>query len=81
MNRSVNRMRPVQQRGCVRGAAGGDPAAVPLTETRQELRPLALAMAYVPVQSWGETYPLCRALDRGTLFPPLDLPFGEVRCG
>ncbi|MBR5683790.1 MAG: spore coat associated protein CotJA [Ruminococcus sp.] len=34
-----------------------------------------LAMAYVPFQQWGETYDDDKALSRGTLFPPLDLPF------
>ena len=36
---------------------------------------LPLAMAYVPFQRWGKTYPLDKALERGTLFPDLDLPF------
>ena len=30
--------------------------------------------AYVPVQTFGETYPPEEALLRGTLFPELDLP-------
>lgn len=34
-----------------------------------------LAMAYVPWQSWNQTYDPPKALDRGTLFPELDLPF------
>lgn len=34
-----------------------------------------LAMAYVPFQQWGETYGEDEALAKGTLFPPLDLPF------
>ena len=38
---------------------------------------LPLAMAYVPMQSWGETYDGLKALDSGTIFPELDLPF----CG
>ena len=41
-----------------------------------------LAMAYVPFQQWGETYGDDEALSRGTLFPPLDLPFsggGDAR--
>ncbi len=36
---------------------------------------IGLAMAYVPFQQWGETYDDDKALTRGTLFPPLDLPF------
>ena len=41
------------------------------------LEELPLAMAYVPMQSWGETYDGLKALDSGTIFPELDLPF----CG
>lgn len=51
---------------------------VQLTEFNHELQELPLAMAYVPIQSWGDTYTPCRALCRGTLFPQLDLPFCEV---
>ena len=36
---------------------------------------LPLAMAYVPMQKWGELYAPSVALDRGTMFPELDLPF------
>lgn len=36
---------------------------------------LPLAMSYVPIQKWNSTYPLSMALDRGTIFPELDLPF------
>lgn len=36
---------------------------------------MPLAMAYVPFQQWGEVYDDSEALDRGTLFPELDLPF------
>lgn len=36
---------------------------------------LPLAMSYVPFQRWGKTYPLGEALNRGTIFPELDLPF------
>jgi len=35
----------------------------------------ALAMAYVMVQCWGQTYEPATALKRGTIFPELDLPF------
>lgn len=38
---------------------------------------LPLAMSYVPIQEWGETYEGLKALDTGTIFPELDLPF----CG
>lgn len=38
---------------------------------------LALAMSYVPWQCWGDIYDERTALERGTAFPALDLPF----CG
>lgn len=34
-----------------------------------------LAMSYVPWQTWGELYDEKVALERGTAFPVLDLPF------
>ncbi len=34
-----------------------------------------LAMAYVPFQSWEDTYAENVALAKGTIFPSLDLPF------
>ena len=39
------------------------------------LEMLPLAMAYVPLQRWGATYSAQQALQQGTLFPELDLPF------
>ena len=36
---------------------------------------LPLAMAYVPMQKWKNVYANDVALNRGTLFPELDLPF------
>lgn len=41
---------------------------------------MPLAMAYVPLQMWGETYSPEKALCRGTLFPALDLPFERGGC-
>ncbi len=35
-----------------------------------------LGYAYVPVQQMNEVYPPEKALERGTMFPELDLPFG-----
>ena len=34
-----------------------------------------VAMAYVPFQQWRSIYPQDEALERGTLFQELDLPF------
>lgn len=40
-----------------------------------------LAMAYVPMQMWNNTYDLDKALQVGTLFPCLDKPFmGRCAC-
>lgn len=43
-----------------------------------------LAMAYVPVQQWGDLYAEELALQKGTLFADLDKPFlggRQVRNG
>lgn len=40
-----------------------------------------LAMAYVPLQEWGETYNETDAICNGTLFPELNKPFeAEEGC-
>lgn len=40
---------------------------------------LPIAMAYVPLQKWRNVYDPDVALERGTLFSELDLPFiGEA---
>lgn len=40
-----------------------------------------IAMAYVPCQQWTETYSIEKGLERGTVFPELDLPFApEEGC-
>lgn len=54
-----------------------DVAALKNSRQRTPLYQLPLAMAYVPMQRWCGTYDPCRALQRGTIFPELDLPF----CG
>jgi len=40
-----------------------------------EIDDLPLAMAYVPVQKWEKLYDPAAALEHGTLFCRLDLPF------
>lgn len=42
-----------------------------------------VAMAYVPWQQFGETYPFEHGFHRGTIFPELDLPFlcANPACG
>lgn len=41
----------------------------------KEKREIALAMGMIPVQEWEIPYAPGSALDRGTIFPKLDLPF------
>ena len=52
-----------------RAGNGSMPMLPPMTQEP------ALAMAYVMVQCWGQTYEPATALKRGTIFPELDLPF------
>ncbi len=40
----------------------------------------AVGMTYTPWQRWGEVYSAEKALERGTLFPVLDMPFAGRRC-
>lgn len=47
------------------------------TSWRNALSGLPLAMAYVPWQTFGNTYEPCKALQLGTIFPELCKPF----CG
>ena len=39
-----------------------------------------VAMTYTPWQRWGEVYNAEKGLERGTIFPVLDLPFAGTRC-
>lgn len=42
---------------------------------------MVLVMSYVKKQEWDQTYEAETALERGTIFPELDLPFvGEGGC-
>lgn len=36
---------------------------------------MPLAMAYVPWQTWGDTFDLCDSFQTGTIFKELDQPF------
>lgn len=40
----------------------------------------ALAMAYVPWQSWKNLYEICEGFSKGTIFKELDLDFYGRRC-
>ena len=54
------------QNGCMNGEGG---CAV---FTNQ---PISLAMAYVAMQQWQDLYDPDLALERGTIFSQLDMPF------
>ena len=41
----------------------------------RDIDSLPSAIAYVPIQKWKRTYDTDVALERGTIFPELDLPF------
>lgn len=62
--------------------AGIRPAAnqPPFMQCTIESANMPIAMAYVPWQQWRQTYPMDKALSRGTIFPELDLPFVMGRC-
>ena len=38
-------------------------------------QPISLAMAYVAMQQWKDIYDADLALERGTIFAQLDMPF------
>lgn len=50
-------------------------------ENTDYCRQLPLAIASVPMQKFEQLYPLDTALDRGTMFRALDLPFDPKEAG
>ncbi len=40
-----------------------------------ELNGMPVGMGYVPWQQWDKVYDIAQGLQRGTIFPCLDLPF------
>lgn len=48
-----------------------------MTEDKMSVFPemTPVGMAYVPFQQWEEPFPENIALEKGTIFPSLDLPF------
>lgn len=59
-----------------------NPQSAPTFTTNTSLcDEMVLAMSYVKMQQWKQVYEAETALNRGTLFPELDLPFvGEGAC-
>lgn len=47
---------------------------------KQDMPGKALAMAYVPWQSWGDLYEICEGFSTGTIFKELNLEFAGRRC-
>lgn len=57
-----------------------EPPVVPMPPS-MDCDDMVLAMAFVKRQKWDETYESEVGFERGTIFPPLDLPFvGEGAC-
>ena len=54
------------QNGCMNGEGGC---------TVFTNQPISLAMAYVAMQQWQDLYDPDLALERGTIFSQLDMPF------
>ncbi len=46
----------------------------------EDMQGKALAMAYVPWQSWRNLYEICEGFSTGTIFKELDLEFYGRRC-
>lgn len=64
-------------------AAGRPQEVLPAFNTcvrEDRLAGMPIAMGYVPWQRWKQTYSLEQGLNRGTIFPELDLPFVMGRC-
>ncbi len=61
--------------GCGGDIGDDDQAVGDGTFDSMYLGALPLAMAYVPIQKWKTTYSPEKALQAGTVFPELDLPF------
>ena len=78
MNFYIPRMAPAQPRAVAVQAPASVPVQrAPSPETAQEacLCNMSLAMSYVLMQGWSQPYEPAQALERGTIFPELDLPF------
>ena len=68
--------------GIMPNVSGVQPSVCPANKASYLTDPinLPIAMAYVPWQKWRQTYPMDKAVVRGTIFPELDLPFVMGRC-
>lgn len=73
-------MPPIQPRMGEQGRQPFPPFGPSMPQCTIEKANKPIAMAYVPWQQWRQTYPMDKALSRGTIFPELDLPFVMGRC-
>ncbi|MBW4848019.1 MAG: spore coat associated protein CotJA [Lachnospiraceae bacterium] len=60
------------------GTAPAMPAPMPAPAENIDMFPVG--MAYVPWQCWQEVYPIDVAINMGTIFPDLSLPFIMGGC-
>ena len=51
----------------------------PCNEHIDDMKGMSVAMAYVPWQQWKMLYDPMEALNRGTIFKELDLPFEAAK--
>lgn len=59
----------------------GEPWEHRMKTEREAFEHLPLGMTYVPMQRWGELYPLEEGFHCGTIFKELNLPFtGRRGC-
>lgn len=72
-NKNSNSMKPIPPDACHKGL----PQLSPLAEVYKNLNEAPLGMVYIPIQQWGDTYDDDFALQAGTIFPELNLPFGR----
>ena len=84
LRRRMNEMNTPMKNSCMRGACGMENQTTNRTPCNPEgddrgngwgLYEYPLAMAYAPYQVWRSTYCEDNALEKGTLFSELDLPF------
>ena len=74
----VRRAAPAPQRQPARSPAAELARAV--LDKEGAFDQFAVGMTYTHWQRWGEAYCAEKALERGTLFPVLDMPFAGRRC-
>ena len=72
-NHTSNSINPIPPDACQKGL----PQLTPLAETYQNINQAPLAMVTIPLQPWETIYHPEFALQAGTIFSSLSLPFGR----